>query len=219
MKRITLLSACLAMSLNVHAALVQVPFTVTVTFSSVSGVLAGDVLSGSYTYDDTVAGVTTPAPNPFIAANVLYSSVLTEMTVDVAGTIVGGTTGDIRYTDSVNRMFTGDDLLGINPDNSTFVGELNPARQLTSMSIFGSDPSAMVVDLFTDPDPLATISPAAFPDLRMQLGFGSLPGQILDTINGSVTIATVPLPPAIWLFASGVAGLLLKAKRRAINHT
>lgn len=201
---------------SAHSASVTLAFNVHVDSSSVAGVAVGDVLSGSFTYDDTVAGVLTPAPNPFVAATIDYSGALTGMSVDINGTPVGATSGDIRYTDSVDPLFMGGDQFSVSPDSATFTGELNPSRQLTSMGIFGSDNDATTVDFLSQPDPLATVSPAAFPSLIISLGFGPSPGSIFESISGTVDITTVvPLPAALWLFGSGIAGLWLTSRRVA----
>ena len=179
----------------------------------------------------SLANAATISVNPAVN-NVAVGDTFT-LTVSGDFTAEGGTEGggvilswndtQVQLTDSIANVRAGieADLIANNwilpnagnltiTSNSVSVDVLNFFGALPTFDIFS-------LDLVAVPPPSSgpiTITASALSDLT-----SGWDGRPVDYIGATVTTSPVPVPPAVWLFGSGLLGLVGVARRRSTKIT
>ena len=138
-------------------------------------------------------------------------SLFKEFTFSAADTAGGDTwVFDFEYASN-----PGADPLGPNVQTSAFIRVFDPVFNLLDEQVF--DTSADTGGIFLSGQ-LQTILDPNWVDGKIQIGFNNLvggyesSGRFYDNVNFDV--APVPVPAAVWLFGSGLLGLVGVARRK-----
>jgi len=193
--------AMLFMASGAQAALITFNFTTVITqlgqVNSYGGTSIGDTFSGSFTFDDTVAGsggvYAFSGPGVGISATVGSSSFdISQFTITVSNQIGSGSTNDVYLVE----------------------GAEGSAQSDTYFKIVLTDTDGLIFSdqsLPLTPPPLSAIE-AQGNVVRTQTPTTTNPFSAFDLT--SLTVATVPIPAAAWLFGSAI-GLLGWMRRKA----
>lgn len=161
-----------------------------------------DMFSGTITLDDSV---TDTNPNPIIG---VYRDAGIG-TVTVANLTYTFTNKDVLFTDNI----------GTPPDYFSMGGGDNGNEQILGPNVEGFSVADTFISLGDDTD-LDFIVGDAFQEINIDLAdtdrrtffisFGSGNKQVFGTLS---TFSPIPIPAAVWLFGSGLLGLLGVARR------
>jgi hypothetical protein len=206
MKRLVL-GCCLLLSAisNTYAASVTFNFTGTVRSDSLDyanelpglGVAVGSLITGSVTFDSTVADI---ASNP--AVGIYPMTAPSNFEISVGNILVVQNVFELKISDSPNPN---EDGFVINNGNT-----LNTGEEYFRILLQG-------INVDNDGLPLAPPDSSLATTALIQLWDGDYTGfsdqwRIQADLT-SLTVSSVPLPAAAWLFLSALSGLIV-AKRR-----
>ena len=197
MKNIILASLLLLPSLS-HA--VTVSFDGVIDQFNVGPFAGGDSFSGSFTLDESI-----------MASGVLntYDGVVDDFQVTIAGVLFTGENGSVQQFSSANGA-TDFWTLSLGGAQGSVAGTVG-VDTITSIYFDwrGSD-------LFGDPTILAhDLATADFNYRRVTFGFDTSDSIIDNAQNISFgSLQAVPVPAAVWLFGSGLLGLVGVARRK-----
>ncbi len=233
--KLILSSTILGLSFNAHAAPVSIDFTA--TLQDVSGAFTSDLsigqsMSGIYIYDTDEANAssaeTTPSTVPgheftsfYDFGDPAYSASLN------AGGFTFTNTAAVSVVVNDNLFLTSDETGGLLPDGSydwieilgsttVDVGgaEHTPGNgQEWTLAIFAENDN-----WFSDGSVIPDDMPASYVALLVGFDFdenGNEIGMAFATLD-SMNISTVPVPAAIWLFGSGLLGLVGVARGKKV---
>jgi hypothetical protein len=185
----------------------------------VSALLVFCSLAGSATVFATTLGPITGAMN--LGGNLQYTGLLQNTTTldflptGTRGSIVGiGTgTGDLA---TVTGTSTGDIV-----DFLDFASFSSPITNFLTIEGFQLDLSTLTIDgqssLFLFLSGTGTLSGSGFDPTPASWSLSTQANSGNPTTY-SMTIAAVPVPAAVWLFGSGLIGLVGVARRRRMTH-
>lgn len=165
----------------------------------------GDAFTGSFNLDEAIVPTGTNTKT--------FTGVVDNFTLDVAGNLFTGQNGRVQqFTGSGGGTDFFSLLLGGN--NGSISGAVG-VNTITKFTVDWRGPA-----LFTDPAVLAqnlTTSDFSFRRITMRFSDGSTATTTIDNASqitfGSASV--VPVPAAVWLFGSGLLGLLGIARRKA----
>lgn len=87
--------------------------------------------------------------------------------------------------------------------NANTTGSFDPAYPTT-------DP---VIELALDLGSFAGLADTSFSQIRLTIGDGFTSSSAVPSFVGTYNVSTVPVPAAVWLFGSGLVGLVSVARR------
>lgn len=205
------------------------------TFSPGAGINIGDTYSGSFSFDtdQAVPTVSPPGPPPGAADyDFGYGMVYPSFTVNGSQTVslkptIGLTVGDNVDTTTgpftaANYLWSGMLLAGINPLPTSadlvflytdLTGFDSTTRTGSEIVLVTLDPSGAAFSGTNIPNPLSPLSYSFLIYLESENGITKAAGIGLP---GSLEVTPVPVPAAVWLFASGLLGLVGFSRRRKI---
>ena len=203
-----------ALTCNAHAGLI--------TFEDLSGVPVGTVVSNQYLVSDGVTFTSNPVLGD--VGNTLEGWILDSGANDAFAPGEGGTIGNLFITDVVGGNPTGTSTLVVE-----YVSEVGG---LSFDLIDIDDSESYVIEVFDNLDNL--LSTRSITDGDAQTGDGvvtrigiSAEGIRKLVVTGTKTsgsgfglgfdnfnTSTVPIPAAVWLFGSGLIGLIGVARRK-----
>lgn len=182
---------------------------------------------------DNDASVAVPPPVKALAPIPVYGT----GTIDtVAGTITlgpidwklrvnSGAVGFYGWSETLNGSFSGANFThtGVTVNGGSLVCEPPAGSACASVGIAPSGPGALPLPLALDPDGIAFTSLAVggtgqyLASKVLVKGAGPGGSDIVETYTANMEITSaVPVPAAVWLFGTGLAGLAgLARKRRA----
>jgi hypothetical protein len=188
---------------------------VTVTFSgTLDGFNAapfsgGEAFSGSFELDESVV--------PTGSGTATYSGIVDNFVLDVGGYTFTGQNGRVQQSTSSGG---GTDFFTILFNNNNNTGSINGSVGINDIYRFTVDWRGS--DLFSDPFVIAQdLTTSDFNYRRITLGFndGTANTSTIDNASdiafGSASV--VPVPAAVWLFGSGLLGLVGLARRRSVS--
>ncbi len=194
----------LILSSTANAAIVTVDWSGIVTSTPIAGTVdVNDAVTGSFSYDDTTA-VTSPFGSTglsYLTHHISSFSVngLSGSRDDQFLPVFDGTTGDGIQSRGVSGAYTGDLLAGFS------VIELFVQFTDTTASVFSS-----------------TALPSTLNDTDFDIKFGLLrlsdsAGEVRFDVDSFTTsgVAPVPVPAAVWLMGSALAGLVGFKRKKA----
>ena len=164
-----------------------------------------------------------PAVNDVLVGDVLTLTVSGDFTGEAAtsggGVILSWNDAQVQLNDSITnvRLAIEADLVANNwilpnagslviTSNSVSVDVINFFGAAPTFDIFSLD----LVAVIPPSSGLINITPSALSDLT-----SGWEGRPVDYIGASVTTSAVPVPAAVWLFGSGLIGLIGLARRKA----
>lgn len=184
---------------------------VTVTFSgtldpnNVAPFAAGDTFTGSFELDESIV--------PTGGSTATYTGVVDNFTLDIAGNIFTGQNGRVQqFTGSGG----GTDFFTISLGGSN--GSINGNVGANTVNRFTVDWRGSA--LFSDPFTLAqdlTSGDFSFRRFTLRFDDGTTSTTTIDNaadITFGSAAAVVPVPAAVWLFGSGLVGLVGVARRK-----
>ena len=161
---------------------------------------AGDAFSGSFILDESVT-----------TSNGVFTGAVDSFTLTVAGQVFTGTNGRIQQFSSANGLT---DFISINLGGSN--GSVSGSVRPDVFTHFSADWRG--ANLFTDKNTLAhDLTIADFGYTRITIGFNNSSFDSAIDAASSITfgpLTSVPLPASAWLLASGMLGLLGRARRK-----
>ncbi|MES9970095.1 MAG: hypothetical protein ABW092_08680 [Candidatus Thiodiazotropha sp.] len=199
-------------SFPVHAALVSWGFSGTINSVSnyyptdtITSIGIGDAFSGTMVFENTTPGTLVTIPNNY--AMTTYSNAIHSLNFVIGSSSFSGpnVADSVLSPGETSHIKVYQDLSGFTSDamyyNAGFFGNLDGLSPdfvgLTTFPPYGTDlPSGDLLD--TPPSPA----------LNFVIRFRNSEGNITAQMNGSGTIAVVPIPAAVWLFGSALLGLL-----------
>lgn len=177
---------------------------------------AGDAFSGSITFE--TASVPGSTGDDGLSEWAIYPDAITALELTV---------GSFSFTGPVSHVSV------FNPGGSTEIKVVNDYSGILNDGLgFITSVSGGPVDgylpgffeLYTDTSPGTGVTQfLSSPDLPASppasafyfaLYFEDNAGGYVATVGGSATVSAVPLPAAVWLFGSGLLGLLVLSRRR-----
>ena len=164
-----------------------------------------------------------PAVNDVLVGDVLTLTVSGDFTGEAAtsggGVILSWNDAQVQLNDSITnvRLAIEADLVANNwilpnagslviTSNSVSVDVINFFGAAPTFDIFSLD----LVAVIPPSSGLINITPSALSDLT-----SGWEGRPVDYIGASVTTSAVPVPAAVWLFGSGLIGLIGLTRRKA----
>ena len=164
-----------------------------------------------------------PAVNDVLVGDVLTLTVSGDFTGEAAtsggGVILSWNDAQVQLNDSIAnvRLAIEADLVANNwilpnagnliiTSNSVSVDVINFFGAAPTFDIFSLD----LVSVIPPSSGLINITPSALSDLT-----SGWEGRPVDYIGASVTTSAVPVPAAVWLFGSGLIGLIGLTRRKA----
>ena len=223
-KSILFVAFVLIMSANVNATTIN--FTGTLGFIEIdngsttySGLTIGDSFSGSFTYGDSSADASSIVTNPPISADYSFTG------APYGGTITGGSITTIGTDSGVgigDNDGMGDDTFYINNLYGTSIPYETISDTWGTYSSNGTQ--AFGLDLYSFDTSI--FSGLGFQILPLTLGNSDIALFYIEEIDTSGTtylatgiltsITAVPVPAAVWLFGSGLIGLIGIARRKKV---
>lgn len=202
------------------------------SFSSGAGVNIGDTYSGNFSFDtdQAVPYVSPPGPSPGADYDFGYGMVRPSLTVngtrtvdltpkigltivDNADTTIGPFVtetymqGGMRLA-GIDPLPTSADLLFLYTDVTGFDANTATGSEIILVTL---DPNGSAFSGTNIPNPLLPLSNSFFIYLESVNGATQAAGIGLP---GSLTVTPVPVPAAVWLFGSGLLGLVGVARRK-----
>lgn len=196
------------------------------SFSPGTGVNIGDTYSGNFTFDTDQAIPTITPGSPPDAADYDFGMVQPTFTINGTRTVdltpkIGLTVVDNIDTSvgpfvtayiqggmrlaGINPFPTSADLLFLYTDVMDF--DANPAT-LSEIILVTLDPNGAALSGTNIPNPLTPLSNSFFIYLESENGVAKAAGI------GLPAVTPVPIPAAVWLFGSGLLGLMGFARRK-----
>jgi hypothetical protein len=193
--------------------------TVSYSFSGTTSITIGGIpentpFTGTFTYNDAVAGTTTPY---YGGTQTIFPNAYSALTVTIGGNTVSETVPGAMamYVDvnPPNSIPVGDSLYSFNPLNG-----VGPNASTGSFATYGTTPDFMYlgfVDLtgtaFSGTSLPSTLNLSEFNqepiDPFIGIDYGPLGSGNTDTISGITSLSEVPEPEIGWLIAFGLAAL------------
>jgi hypothetical protein len=169
----------------------------------IATLVSGQVFAASVQGTLDMGGLFTPSPDPgnnlVDATSVQFDS---EFVVSATGDFVGTTSGGLAlaYFD-----FSPQDPLSLNPNPLSWtLGSFT--LELTSMEVNTQNATLLLLT------GTGTLEGAGFDPTPATLSWtGNGPGSLY---SWSATVSAVPVPAAVWLFGSGLLGLIGMARRK-----
>ena len=201
--RSTMLFGALALSGNSQA--ISVNFNGVLDPFNVAPFTTGDVFTGSFDLDEAVI--------PTGSGTKTFTGVVDNFMLDVAGNIFTGQNGRLQ-------QFTGSGggtdffSLSIGGSNGTISGNIG-ANTINRFTVNWRGAA-----LFPDPSVLAqnlTTGDFSFKRITIRFSDGSTTTSTIDNASNIAFGGTsvVPVPAALWLFGSGLLGMIGIARRKA----
>ncbi len=237
MNRLIYFAALLSFGIFAEAAPVQYSFTVTDLEERREDPLTGELVSatseqqmfegvtsfsGTFWYDpDTPQGALGFTCDPSSAVNPpeqcdLYLNTITNLQGSVGGNVFGIANSGLDVMEKNGGPDgTSDAFINLSLSFGAFLQVVNDTFQVSDgvdtfefyefFTLFSSTENG---GSFYDPDKLPGQLPPPGSDVaRMQLYFQDTVNGIDHSLGGNLTVQVIPVPAAVWLFASGLAGL------------
>lgn len=233
MKHIILMiitSTLLTLSSLAHAVIIRVDFQGSVnptnTIPSDAVVSHGDIISGHLTYDTNATPLNI---FPILGGNQAEYAGFQSVHIEGNGTILSSWVNNPATNEPNNNRYS---------DSAYFVSDVDSSSQDTVNFVYMDnfsgvftqilflpplgDDSGSVINSINPPNPFPTnwlFDPILGSEILVWNGTIT-PGAmsyVTAKIN-TITVTTVPVPAAVWLFGSGMIGLVSIARRKAIQR-